>query len=250
MLQLISLMVIGFLVGIFVISLGGGGGAIYLGVLSGLFQLAPRAAAATSIVTALPALVIGAWSYYRKRLIDFKLGNRMLLAAIPSIIIGFLISPLIPKQIYKIVIGLILIVLGLQIIYQLYRNAPQQKRRVAPGMASILYGIIGGLMVGIAGLSGGGPITAGLLILGVSMKRASATSSYTLIGMSIVGALLHLTGGNVDWQAAGGLIVGSLLGAFLAPSVIIWLTNKPSRTFMVKLFMGIFIAVMGCMSMK
>ncbi|MCH3922521.1 sulfite exporter TauE/SafE family protein [Limosilactobacillus sp.] len=250
MLQLLSLILIGFLVGIFVISLGGGGGAIYLGVLTGIFRLAPAAAAATSIVTALPALVIGAWSYYRKGLIDFKLGSRMMLAAIPSIFVGFFISPLIPQQIYKVVIGLILVALGLQIIYQLYHNRPSKHRHLSPRLASVLYGILGGLMVGIAGLSGGGPITAGLLILGVPMKNASATSSYVLVGMSIVGALLHLTGGNVDWQAAGGLIAGSLAGAVLAPTVIIWLTNKPSRAFLVKLFMGIFVATMGIVSMR
>ncbi|KRM54957.1 hypothetical protein FC18_GL001823 [Lacticaseibacillus sharpeae JCM 1186 = DSM 20505] len=43
-------------------------------------------------------------------------------------------------------------------------------------------------MVGVAGLSGGGPILAGLIILGLDAYHATATSTYVLIGMSILGA--------------------------------------------------------------
>lgn len=229
--------------GIFVISLGGGGGAIYLGVLTALFNLPPATAAATSIVTALPALMVGAWSYYRRGMIEFRLGNRMLMAAIPSIFLGFWLSPMLPEKLYKLVIGLILAALGIQIIYKTHHQSAKQPNSSKWG--SVAYGVIGGLMVGIAGLSGGGPITAGLLLLGVGMANASATSAYVLVGMSIVGALLHLSGGAVDWQAAGGLIIGSLVGALLAPPVILWLTRKPQRALVIKLILWVMLIVMG-----
>lgn len=243
--NLLLMVIVGLAVGIFVISLGGGGGAIYLGVLTAIFQLSPGAAAATSIVTSLPALIMGSWSYYRRGLINFSLGNRMLIAAIPSIFVGFFISPFLPEKVYKVIIGLILVFLGVQLVYKLYRQAPSKKSRLSPQTASVLYGIMGGLMVGIAGLSGGGPITTGLLLLGASMASASATSSYVLVGMSIVGAGLHISSGSIDWHAAGGLIAGSLVGAFLAPPIVLWMTAKPARARIVKLFMGIFIIVMG-----
>lgn len=243
--NLLLMIVVGLAVGIFVISLGGGGGAIYLGVLTAIFQLSPSAAAATSIVTSLPALIMGAWSYYRRGLINFSLGNRMMVAAIPCILIGFAISPFLPERVYRLVIGLILIFLGIQLVIKVYRQNRRQAGRLSAKTASILYGILGGLMVGIAGLSGGGPITTGLLLLGASMATASATSSYVLVGMSIVGALLHISSGNIDWRAAGGLIIGSLVGARLAPPVVLWMTAKPARARIVKLFMGIFIIVMG-----
>lgn len=244
--NLLLMVIVGLAVGIFVISLGGGGGAIYLGVLTAIFQLSPVAAAATSIVTSLPALIMGSWSYYRRGLINFRLGNRMLIAAIPSIFVGFFISPWLPERVYKLVIGLILIFLGVQLIVKLYRQSKAgHQSRLSPEAASVLYGIMGGLMVGIAGLSGGGPITTGLLLLGASMAAASATSAYVLVGMSVVGALLHISGGSIDWHAAGGLIAGSLVGAFLAPPIVLWMTAKPARARIIKLFMGAFIIVMG-----
>lgn len=243
--NLFLMVVVGLAVGIFVISLGGGGGAIYLGVLTGLFQLSPSAAAATSIVTSLPALIMGSWSYYRRGLINFSLGNRMMIAAIPSIFVGYFISPFLPEQVYKVIIGLILVFLGAQLVYKVYRQKENKHARISAKTASVLYGIMGGLMVGIAGLSGGGPITTGLLLLGASMAAASATSSYVLVGMSIVGAALHISSGAIDWRAAGGLIAGSLVGAFMAPPVVLWMTDKPNRARLVKLFMGVFIIVMG-----
>ena len=97
--NLLLMVVVGLAVGIFVISLGGGGGAIYLGALTAIFQLSPGAAAATSIVTSLPALIMGSWSYYRRGLINFRLGNRMLIAAIPSIFVGSFISPWLPEPV-------------------------------------------------------------------------------------------------------------------------------------------------------
>lgn len=244
--NLLLMVIVGLAVGIFVISLGGGGGAIYLGVLTAIFQLSPSAAAATSIVTSLPALIMGSWSYYRRGLINFKLGNRMLIAAIPSIFVGYFISPWLPERVYKVVIGLILMFLGAQLIVKVCRRPKgEQTRHVSSATASVLYGIMGGLMVGIAGLSGGGPITTGLLLLGASMAAASATSAYVLVGMSIVGAGLHISGGSIDWHAAGGLIAGSLVGAFLAPPIVLWMTAKPTRARIVKLFMGAFIIIMG-----
>lgn len=240
------MILIGFAVGSVMIAMGGGGGAIYLGVLAGLMQLPPATAAATSIITALPALILGAWKYYQRRMINFHLGNRMLVAAIPSIIVGYLISPFLPTKVYKVIMGLILVYLGIQLIYGLYHQPKDQRRQIiSPSVASVIYGVLGGLMVGIAGLSGGGAITTGLLILGVTVAQTSATSSYVLAGMSVVGALCHLSGGQIDWQLAIGLIIGSLVGANFAPAIILWLTKQPKRAFYLKLLMGIFIIVMG-----
>ena len=61
------LIFIGFLVGLFVISMGGGGAAVYLGVLTTIVGLEGTEAVSTSLVIAFPALVFGAFSYYRQK---------------------------------------------------------------------------------------------------------------------------------------------------------------------------------------
>ncbi|MFN1208389.1 TSUP family transporter, partial [Enterococcus lactis] len=81
--SIIFLIVFGVAVGMLTILLGGGGGAIYLGILTGVIGLNAANAASTSLVTSLPPLIIGAISYYRQGKIDVKIGNQMLIAALP-----------------------------------------------------------------------------------------------------------------------------------------------------------------------
>ncbi|KGB51098.1 permease [Leuconostoc mesenteroides P45] len=215
----LSLLLIGTLVGIFVISMGGGGGAIYLGILTGIFQLPASVAASTSLITAIPSLLLGVYVYYRQGKINFKIGNKMLLIALPSVLVGSLIAPHIPKVLYTFIISIILIVLGVQI---LFKNNKRSHQAVGHNNNSQIafYGSLSGVMVGIAGLSGGGPIVAGLLLMGLDMVNAAATSSYVLIGTSILGALLHVSNSPIAWTEGIGLMLGALLGAFLGPHLM------------------------------
>lgn len=222
MLTMIWLVVVGVLVGTFVIALGGGGAAIYLGILASGFHLSPAVAAATSIVTALPSIIIGTVGYVRQGKVNFKIGNQMLLAALPAVVCGSLIAPYIPAVWYKWLLALILVGLGCQILVK-----SRKPQRVTPNrFAASIYGVISGLMVGIAGLSGGGPVLAGLLLLGLDTFQATATSTYVLVGMSLLGAALHLTSGNIYWTAGVPLIIGTVIGALLAPFVVKFLSRE------------------------
>jgi len=243
--NILILIFIGFLVGLFVISMGGGGAAVYLGVLTTIVGLEGTEAVSTSLVIAFPALVFGAFSYYRQKKINFKLGCRMLLSALPAVVIGSLIAPFIHKNIFNILIGVILAFLGVQIFIQVLKRKTmdkEKKKEIHP-FVPVIYAIISGLMVGIGGLSGGGPIVAGLLIMGLDMVAASATSSFILVGMTFVGIIFHLSG-NIDWVNGIGLMIGSLVGAFSAPIFLSHInTNKLTK--IVKPIMGILLFIMG-----
>ncbi|WP_414950188.1 sulfite exporter TauE/SafE family protein [Levilactobacillus brevis] len=240
--EIVILILIGILVGIFAISMGGGGGAIYLGILTALFHLPAATAATTSLITAIPSLLLGAYAYYRQGKINFKIGNKMLIAALPAVIIGSLLAPLISKMVYTIIIGLILIILGIQIFLKTRQSNSSKDATHDNTFKAIGYGFLSGLMVGIAGLSGGGPIVAGLLLMGLDMINAAATSAYVLIGTSIVGALLHVSNGQVDWNVGIELMIGALIGAFIAPYIMIKFNH--SSTWLPPI-MGALLIVMG-----
>jgi uncharacterized membrane protein YfcA len=235
----IYLTLIGLLVGICVIALGGGGGAIYLGVLSGVFGLAPATAAATSILSALPSLIIGGIGYYRQGKIDFHRGNQMLLAAIPAVLIGSLLSPHVPKLAYQWLIAIVLVGLGVQMLVTRKKQSHQSNHALP-----YVFGVLSGLMVGVAGLSGGGPILAGLMILGLNAYHATATSTYVLVGMGILGAVMHTTGGQVDWAAGLPMMIGAILGAGVAPLLVKRLYASPIARYIPKLI-AILLIVMG-----
>jgi uncharacterized membrane protein YfcA len=250
--NIIWLGIIGLIIGTFVILFGGGGAAIYLGILTGVFGLKASSAASTSLVTVLPCLFMGAWSYYRQGQIDFKIGNQMLLTAIPAVIIGSLCSSYIPDWIYKWIIGIILIVLGINMLVQYIRSLHSTDKHPSATKHSRLkaglYGILGGLMVGVAGMSGGAVIIAGLFLLGLKAFNATATSTYVLVFMSTVGALFHIAGGQVDWQAGLPLMIGALIGAIIAPRLAIVLA-KTKITDYLKPAIGVFLAILGVKSL-
>ncbi|WP_125711797.1 sulfite exporter TauE/SafE family protein [Companilactobacillus kedongensis] len=215
----ISLIVIGFLIGVLVLSTGGGGAAMYLGVLTTFFHLSTPVAVATSIFTAFPSLVVGAIGHYRNHNIRFKVGNRMLIAAVPATIIGSLLSPYIPKDIYTWIVAVIFVLLGIQIFIQIFSPSKSKKHSKYDNLKATMFGIISGLMVGVAGLSGGGPILAGLLLLNLDMVRAVATSAYILVGTSGVGLIFHLNN-NINWSIGFSLMAGAILGALVAPRLL------------------------------
>ena len=240
---------IGLVIGIFVILFGGGGAAIYLAILTGLFGLNAATASSTSLVTALPSLIIGAISYYHQRQINTKVGNQMLLTAIPAVIIGALVSKYIPAKIYKWLIGIVLVVLGINMLFKKKaQTAETVKKTQFARMEAGIYGILGGLMVGVAGMSGGAVIIGGLFLLGLQDFQATATSTYVLVFMTITGAIFHIADGRVDWTAGLPLMIGAILGAIIAPRLAQILAKTKITRYM-KPTIGILLILLGAKSL-
>nr|WP_276551008.1 sulfite exporter TauE/SafE family protein [Limosilactobacillus fermentum] len=206
-----------FLIGFFVISTGGGGAALYLGVLTGLCGLSAAHAVDTSLLTAIPALCFGALSFYRHGNVNAKLARQFLYFALPTVIVASLLARYIPEKIYAPLIGLVLVVLGVQMYF---RKVRQTEDIHVDRVKAAYYAILSGLMIGIGGLSGGGVIMAGLLAMGEDMLGTVATSSFILVWTSLIGAVMHMTGGGISYFYALLLIIGSVTGALIAPRVL------------------------------
>lgn len=236
----VILLLVGLIVGTFVIIFGGGGAAIYLGILTGIMQLP---AASTSLVTVLPSLMLGCWTYYKHGQIKVKLGNQMLLTAISAVIIGSLISQYIPFHLYNLIVGGILVILGINMFFQKRNHAGNTKQKY-PKLKAGLFGVIGGLMVGVAGMSGKAPIIAGLFLMGLPMINAAATSSYVLAFMSVVGTIFHIAGGKVDWNIGISLMIGALIGAAIAPALLEKIVHTKIGNYLEPV-VAVFLAVLG-----
>lgn len=106
------IVIYGFLIGAFVSLIGGGGASLYLGVLTSQLNIPAPIAAPTSLFIALPALFFGFLTQLKVKNVDFKIGNKMVLSAIPGIIVGTISSKYIPLNIYNIIVGFILMIMG------------------------------------------------------------------------------------------------------------------------------------------
>ena len=88
-------------------------------------------------------------------------------------------------------------------------------------VAYALAGALAGFVVGLTGVGGGALMTPILLIFfGVSPTTAIATDLWFAAITKLVGASVHHTNGNVDWQVAKRLWLGSLPMALLIVVIV------------------------------
>jgi len=216
---------IGFFIGLLVVSFGGGGGSLYVGVLTAFLNVPPAIAVATSLATGIPTTAVGAYGHWRQGNVDLRLGALMLSTGVVGAVAGSFCSTLLPETFYAKLTGAILVLLAIQMVWALARRrsagAVSEVRRTSGDTAKALaYGLLGGLMAGVVGLSGGGPIVAGLLVLGCTPLETVGTSVLVLLGIAVAGFSMHMGTGDVDWALAALLASGTVCGAFAAPKLL------------------------------
>lgn len=223
---LLCLTIIGFFIGLIIIALGGGGGGLYVGILTALFNVPPAIAASTSLATIIPTTTVGMIGHWKAGNVNFKLGSIMMISAIIGTILGSLCSGYIPEKFYNQITGSLLLILGIQMIIGFLKNKKKnnlqekQQYKKSDFFKAIFYGILGGTLSGLVGISGTTPIVAGLMVLGCNVLEVVGTSVFVLVGISTVGFLIHLELGNVNWKLVFMLILGTSTGALLAPYIL------------------------------
>ncbi|WP_311319380.1 sulfite exporter TauE/SafE family protein [Lactiplantibacillus plantarum] len=233
----------GLLIGIFVSLIGGGGAALYLGVLTSQVGLATAVAVPTSLIVALPALFFGFITQLKIKNVNFKIGNQMIIAAVPGIIVGTFSAQFIPKQLYNWIVGTIFLIMGAMVLIKYVHHSKQTTAGHQPWQAAF-FGLLSGLMVGIGGLSGGATTAAGLAILGLTAVEAAGTATYVLTVMSTISLIGHLFTSTFAWQSGLVLMIGAIIGAIITPLVIRHLNlDKVNRV--LTPFLGLIIIYFG-----
>lgn len=253
MLKYIALPVVGFFIGLIIITLGGGGGAFYVGILTAFFNIPPAIAASTSLATMIPTTAAGAFSHWKAGNINIRFGLYMMGGSVAGSLVGCLCSGLLPQNIYTKISGIFLILISLQMLFNILKKKGEQLNtsetnsiRLKPSniVKALVYGFFGGLMSGLVGLSGGSPIIVGLSALGCGAMEIVGTSVFVLLCVSITGFLMHLGLGNIDWMLVGLLLIGTVSGALVGP-VVLKKINKKIIEKVMGPFMFITIMIMG-----
>lgn len=256
MAQYIALPIVGFIVGLLIISLGGGGGAVYVGILTAFFNIPPAIAASTSLATTIPTTAVGTFSHWKAGNVNWRFGLTMLVGGVVGSIVGSLCSGFLPESLYNKITGLILLLLAFQMLVSFLRK----KRKKSDGqdtnqtngrsntVKAVCFGLLGGIMSGLVGLSGGGPIIAGLMILGCRALETVGTSVLVLLGIAVTGFATHLGIGNIDWKLVGLLTIGTICGAFVGP-LLLKKIDKQKLEKVLQPVLFIMIVVMGGMEM-
>jgi len=250
----IALPIVGFVVGLLIISLGGGGGAVYVGILTVFFHIPPGIAASTSLATTIPTTAVGTFSHWKAGNVNWRFGLTMLIGGAVGSIIGSLCSGQLPENLYNKVTGAILLLLAVQMFVSYIKKKQNdaqsagQTNKKSNTVKAVCFGLLGGIMSGLVGLSGGGPIIAGLMILGCQALETVGTSVLVLFGIAVTGFITHLGIGSIDWQLVGLLTIGTICGAFVGP-ILLKRADKKKLEKVLQPVLFLMIVVMGGMEM-
>ncbi len=215
MIDQVWLIPLGFAAGILGSMIGLGGGIIVVPVLTFL-GFPPTVAASNSLFAALSNSIASTISYSRQKRIEYFLGLKLGLLAIPGTILGAIISTDIAPDIFKILFGFVLVASA---IYIFLRKQIESREKVI-SKQMILFAIGSSFFAGIISSFfgiGGGIIFVPLMVvgMGMSMKKAAPTSQLILLFASLSGVIVHSILGHPDFLQAGFLAIGSFFGGLV-----------------------------------
>ena len=199
-------------------SVGHAGSSAYIAVMT-LFNLPTTVIRPTALTLNIAVSAYASLRYIRNNFFDKKLFFVLSLGAIPAAFVGGYIN--VPSEIYKPLVGVLLILSGLRFIFL----AAVRDREIKPVnyLLAILMGASIGFLAGITGTGGGIFLSPLIIWLGWNhVKQASGTVAAFIFVNSVAGLLgnYRSTSELPDTLPLflGAVIIGALIGTTLGIS--------------------------------
>lgn len=200
--------VLGFLGGLF----GIGGGIIAIPFLGLAFGMEQALAQGTSLAMMVPILLVGWWRYSRRHPIPWQTASQIgMLASLTTWLVAYVATSLNPLAL-RTAFAFFLLILALRMLAK--KKAPVAEigtsrinYRLIP-----LVGIVGGACMGLLGVGGG--LVATPLLTGLFAQRQTVAQSLSLAIVtpcSIVALMTYGSAQRVDWSIGLPLAIGGLI---------------------------------------
>ena len=215
MIDQVWLIPLGFAAGILGSMIGLGGGIVVVPVLTFL-GFPPTVAASNSLFAAFSNSVASTISYSKQKRIEYSLGLKLGLLAVPGTLLGAIISTDITPDIFKILFGFVLIASSVYIF--LRKQLDSREKIISKQLIIFTIGasFFAGIISSFFGI-GGGIVFVPLMVvgMGMSMKKAAPTSQLILLFASLSGIIVHSLLGHPDFLQSGFLAIGSFFGGLV-----------------------------------
>ena len=227
-LDVATLLIVAFGVGIVIGLTGMGGGALMTPALIFL-GIPPSAAVANDLVAAAANKSVGAAVHWRKGSPNFRLAGWLIAGSVPFAFAGAFIVNAIGAQadqekFLKFAIGCTLLVASgtyaFRMYLELHRGILDDLHRADPVvrvLPTLLIGMFGGLLVGITSVGSGSLMMVALLILypTLSAVKLVGTDLVQAIPLVLAAGISHVIVTGVDWAILIPLVLGGSPGTFL-----------------------------------
>ena len=213
MLEVHTLLIAGslFLGAILYTSVGHAGASAYIAIMT-LFDVPPLVIKPTALTLNIFVSSYTSFRYMRSNFFNKSLFKYLVIGSIPAAFIGGHIN--LPSQIYKPIIGILLLISGVRFLVQALQ-VDRAQRSINSGLA-VLIGACVGLLSGITGTGGGIFLSPMIIWLGwVSVKQASGTVAGFIFVNSVAGLLGNMQSAQSLPAELPLFVVSVLLGAFI-----------------------------------
>ena len=207
-------------------TVGQAGGTAFLAVMA-FSSFAAHEMRPTALLLNIVAATYSTWLFNRGKLVDWAKLRPLLLASLPTALVGGVI--VLDERIYNAVTGVVLILAALILV--LRRSRDREPDRATPLWGAIAVGAAVGFVSGLTGV-GGGVFLAPILIAlqWASPKQTAALSAPFILANSIVGLAGAMYAGQVPahdtWVYALAALIGAMIGAVVG---LRWLSQRMTR---------------------
>jgi hypothetical protein len=176
-------------------------------------------ATSTALLLNVVSLMFAAFNYWRGKLINWRVGLPVLIAAVILSPFGARLTPYVNKNLLLSLFAAFLVFAGFMMLFYRAKSREQPLGRCTEISAGAGVGAVAGFLGGLLGVGGGNFVLPVLNWMGLDAKVAAGTTALVVVFSSLSGFLGHVTLGGLDplfvglmaLMAAGGSIVGSQL---------------------------------------
>jgi hypothetical protein len=173
----------------------------------------------TALLLNVVSLMFATINYWRGKLINWRVGVPVLIAAVILSPVGALVTQYVNKTVLLAMFAAFLVFAGAMMLFYKAKKREQALSRPVEIGAGAGVGTVAGFLGGLLGVGGGNFILPVLNWMGLDTKVAAGTTALVVVFSSLSGFLGHATMSGLDpWfvgimavMAAAGSIVGSQL---------------------------------------
>ena len=173
----------------------------------------------TALLLNVVSLIFATINYWRGKLINWRVGVPVLIAAVILSPVGALVTQYVNKTVLLAMFAAFLVFAGVMMLFYKAKKREQALSRPVEIGAGAGVGTVAGFLGGLLGVGGGNFILPVLNWMGLDTKVAAGTTALVVVFSSLSGFLGHATMSGLDpWfvgimavMAAAGSIVGSQL---------------------------------------
>lgn len=251
------LIIIGFVIGTLGTLIGAGGGFILVPILIIMRpDFTPETITAISMVVVACNAISGSIAYMVSKKIDYKAGIIFAICTIPGSILGVLTTKVIPRGIFDIIFGIIMLALAIFLFFHggekesvkkpvtAHKGWIQQHLTDKWGehydyaynlRLGMLLSVFVGYFSPLLGIGGGiihVPAMAEWLLFPVHI--ATATSHFILAIMSTASVIVHYVQGNYNDPLVVKMVIGIVIGVIPGAQLGAYLSRKMNGKYIIK----------------